>query len=145
MPIDHKEYKRVVIDTNIYISGLNFAGKPGEVLELFITEKIEVCVSQFILSELEHILRTRFKWDISQINRALNLIRAKAIEVNPSIKLTVVKEKDSDNRILECAVEGEVDYIISGDKRHILPLKEYKGIKILSPDEFLRLWGTNQL
>jgi len=51
----------------------------------------------------------------------------------------VIREKDDDNRILECALEGKAEYIISGDKRHLLPLGEYEGIRILSPDEFLRL------
>ena len=51
----------------------------------------------------------------------------------------MIREKDDDNRILECALEGKAEYIISGDKRHLLPLGEYEGIRILSPDEFLRL------
>ena len=69
-------------------------------------------------------------------------IESKAIKVQPKRRLSVIKEKDADNRILECAVEGKTDYIISGDKRHILPLREYSGIGILSPDAFLRLWGS---
>jgi putative PIN family toxin of toxin-antitoxin system len=49
-----------VIDTNVFVSGLNFAGKPGEILELFIKGDIEVFISPFILSEIERILRERF-------------------------------------------------------------------------------------
>ena len=133
---------RVVIDTNVFVSGLNFAGKPGEVLDLFIEEEMNVLVSPFILSELESILRKKFGWTDEQVAGVLNLIEAKAIEVQPGHRLSVIKEKDDDNRILECAIEGEAGYIISGDKRHILPLKEYSGIKILSPNEFLRFWGS---
>jgi putative PIN family toxin of toxin-antitoxin system len=129
-----------VIDTNVYISGLNFAGKPGKVLELFVSGKIEVCISDFILSELEKVLVKRFEWDNERILKALNLIKSKAIEVKPEFRLSVIKEKDTDNRILECAIEGKVRYIISGDKHHILKLKEYEGIKILAPDEFLILY-----
>ena len=133
---------RVVIDTNVFISGLNFGGKPGEVLDLLIKEEMEVLVSPFILSELGSILREKFGWADEQVTRVLSLIEAKAIEVQPEQRISVIKEKDADNRILECAVAGEADYIISGDKRHILPLKEYSGIRILSPDAFLRGWGT---
>ena len=138
MPAESRKL-RVVIDTNVFISGLNFAGKPGEVLNLLIKEEVDVLVSPFILSELVSILRKKFGWEDKQVARVLNLIKAKAIEVQPEHRLSAIKDKDADNRILECAVEGEADYIISGDKRHILPLKEYSGIQILSPDEFLKL------
>lgn len=133
---------RVVMDTNVFISGLNFGGKPGEVLNLLIKEEMEVFVSPFILSELGSIIREKFGWADEQVTRVLSLIEAKAIEVQPKQRLSVIKEKDTDNRILECAVAGEADYIISGDKRHILPLKEYSGIRVLSPDAFLRIWGS---
>ncbi|MBN2015906.1 putative toxin-antitoxin system toxin component, PIN family [Candidatus Dojkabacteria bacterium] len=136
---------RVVIDTNVFISGLNFAGKPGKVLDLFIKDELEVLVSPFILSELERILRNKFEWKDERVIRVLNLITAKSIEVRPRNSLSVIKGKDADNRILECAVEGKADYIISGDRRHILPLKEYSGIEILSPDDFLRLRGSELL
>jgi predicted nucleic acid-binding protein len=59
--------------------------------------------------------------------------------VIPKQTLKVIKERDSDNRILECTVEGKAQYIVSGDEHHLLPLREFEGIKILSPAEFLRL------
>jgi predicted nucleic acid-binding protein len=59
--------------------------------------------------------------------------------VHPKNKVSVIKEKDDDNRILECAIEGRVQYLISGDRKHLFPLKEYQKIKILSPGEFLKL------
>lgn len=130
---------RVVIDTNVFVSGLNFAGKPGEVLELFIRGDIEVIISPFILSEIERILRERFYWIEGNIDRVLNRIKRQTILVHPKLNVTVIKQKDDDNRILECAIEGRVQYLISGDRRHLLPLKEYQGIKILSPAEFLKL------
>ena len=144
MPAGSEKVK-VVVDTNVFISGLNFAGKPGEILELLIRDEIEVYISPFILSELESILRGRFEWADEQVNRVLDMIKAKAIEVKPDLRLSVIKEKDADNKILECAIEGKVDYIISGDKRHILPLREYEGIRILSPDGFLRLWEEHSV
>ena len=128
-----------MIDTNVFISELNFAGVPSEVLELFINDEIEVCISSFILRELERILREKFEWEEERIERSLNRIKEKAIQVQPKTKISVIKQKDDDNRILECGIEGKVQYIISGDKRHLLPLKEYKGIKIVSPAQFLRI------
>jgi putative PIN family toxin of toxin-antitoxin system len=138
MPIESKR-PRVVIDTNVFVSGLNFAGKPGEILELFIKGEIEVFISPFILSEIEKILRERFEWGEGSINRVLNRIKRQAIQIHPKIKVNVIKQKDNDNRVLECAIEGSVQYLISGDRKHLLPLKEYQRIKILSPTEFLKL------
>lgn len=137
IPTENKEPK-VVIDTNVFISGLNFTGKPSEILKLFWKGEIRVFISPFILKEAEKILREKFEWSEGQVLRILNRIKAKAIEVRPKIKVSVIKEKDDDNRILECAVEGKAQYLISGDERHLLPLKEYQGIRILSPSEFLK-------
>jgi len=137
MPTESKEPK-VVIDTNVFISGLNFTGKPSEVLELFWKGEIKVYISPFILKEIEKILREKFGWSEGQIQRILNRIKVKSIEVHPKAKVSIIKGKDDDNRILECAAEGKVQYLISGDKRHLLPLKEYQGIKILPASEFLK-------
>ena len=139
MSIGNKPEKpSVVIDTNIFISGLNFKGKPREILDLMRREIIEVFISPFIFEEIDRVLEEDFGWEKEQIEKTLKMIRDKTIEVQPKIKVLIIKEKESDNRIIECAVEGKAQYIISGDKRHLLSLKEYKGIKILSPSEFLR-------
>ena len=138
MPIVNEKL-RVVIDTNVFISGFNYPGKPSEVLELFMRGEIEVYISPFILQELKRILRERFDWSEGRIEVALTLIREQAIEVNPQRKISVIREKDDDNRILECGFEAQAHYIISGDKRHLLSLKEYQGIKIVSPADFLRI------
>ncbi len=87
--------------------------------------------------------RKKFKWDKEQVERVLNRIKGKALQVKPKAKISVIKGKEDDNRILECAVEAGAQYIISGDKRHLLPLKEYQGIKILSPSDFLGVMPFN--
>ena len=138
MLIENKKPK-VVIDTNVFISGLIFTGKPSEVLELFIKGEIEVYISPFILKELERILRKKFEWNEKQLQKILDKIKKKAVIVQAETKISIIKAKEDDNRILECGVDGKVQYIISGDKRHILPLKNFRGIKILSPSEFLGL------
>lgn len=58
--------------------------------------------------------------------------------VNPCVKVNIIKEDADDNKIIECALEGKADYIISYDK-HLLNLKEYKKIKIISPEEAMDL------
>jgi putative PIN family toxin of toxin-antitoxin system len=139
MPTENRK-PRAVIDTNVYVSALNFTGRPGEVLDLLMKGEVEVSISPFILAELEKILRERFEWKTEQIRRALIRIKGKTILVHPKVKVSAVTQKDDDNRILECAVEAEVEYLISGDKKHLLPLQQYQRIKILSPAEFLRIF-----
>ncbi len=139
MPAGSKSKLKVVIDTNVFVSGLTFKGKPREVLDLVWRGDIEACISSFILKELEETLRKDFGWDRDQIRHTIEKIKAKTILIQPKSRIGVIKQKDDDNRVLECAIEGKVQYLISGDRKHLLPLKEYQGTKILSPAEFLRL------
>ena len=140
MPDESKTRPRVVIDTNVFVSGLTFKGQPREVLDLAWKGEIDVTISPFILKELMGTLKKDFGWSNEQIKNTIQRIKAKTISIRPKIKVSVVKEKDDDNRILECAIEGNVQYLISGDKKHLLPLKEYQGIKILSPAQFTMLF-----
>jgi putative PIN family toxin of toxin-antitoxin system len=139
MPAGSKSKLKLVIDTNVFVPGLTFKGKPREVLDFVWSEDIEACISSFILKELEETLKKDFSWDRDQVKHTIEKIKAKTILIQPKNKVSVIKGKDDDNRILECAIEGKVQYLISGDKKHLLPLKEYQGIKILSPAAFLKI------
>jgi putative PIN family toxin of toxin-antitoxin system len=130
---------KVVLDTNVIVSALLFGGNPDKILNLANERVIRLIISPFILDETANVLNHRFNWSEEKIHEVLSSIQEIAAVVQPTIKLSIIKEKDSDNRILECAVSGKADFIISGDNKHILPLKEYQGIKILSPAEFLAL------
>lgn len=68
-----------------------------------------------------------------------NLIRV-AILIHLKQRINIIKADSSDNRFLECAVEAKANYLISGDNKHLLPLKNFRGIKITSPGEFLELY-----
>ncbi len=140
MPAGSESKPKVVIDTNVIVSGLTFKGKPREILDLVWRGDIEACISPFILKELEETLKKDFDWDRDQIRHTIEKIKAKTILIHPKNKVSVIKEKDDDNRILECAIEGRVHYLISGDRKHLLPLKEYQKTKILSPSEFLKMF-----
>jgi predicted nucleic acid-binding protein len=69
--------------------------------------------------------------DAEQEMRALSQL------VLPRVRLAVVTAKESDNRVLECAVEGQADVIVTGDRKHLLPLGSYAGIPIITPRDFL--------
>lgn len=133
------ERPRVVIDTNVYISGVTYPGRSREVLELMVKDKIKVYISSFIIQEIQKVLKEKFGWNVKAIDRFVTFLKKKTILINPKITLSVIAEKDDDNRILECAVDGKAQYLITGDKKHLLSLKSYKGVKIASPGEFLHL------
>ncbi len=129
---------KVVLDTNVYISAILFGRKPEEIRKLSQEGKIELLVSEAIIAEVAEVLRRKFDWESWQISQIINEIRETTTLVIPNQTLSVIKKDEGDNRVLECVVEGKAQYIISGDKSHLLPLKEYQGIKVLSPDQFLR-------
>ena len=137
--IGNNAVSKVVIDTNVIVSGLNFRGKPREILDLLRAGGVQLCISPFILEEVRVVLWEDFGWSAERIGEVVEKLKDRAILVEPQIRVSVIKGKDDDNRILECAVAADAQFIISGDKRHLLPLKQYQGIRIVSPDEFLRL------
>lgn len=130
---------RVVADTNVYISAVLFGGKAEEIIKLARECKIELLISETILAEIAGVLKRKFDWFDWQISELIKDIRAITTLVTPILTLSVIKEDEPDNRVLECAIEGKVQYIISGDEHHLQPLKQYQGIEILSPAKFLEL------
>lgn len=133
---------RVVLDANVLISALiSSRGAPARVLELWEHDRFNLVVSPPILEELERVIhypriRQRYNMPDADITQYLQLIRSGAIVVQPSVEITVIDRDPSDNRYLECAVEGSASYVVSDD-RHLLDLEEFDGIVILAPAAFV--------
>lgn len=127
---------RIVADTNIYISALNFGGTADRVLALGRRQAIRIFISPPILEEIEGVLTHKFKWSQKTAQRATTSIQEFTKLVHPKEKITIVKEDEPDNRILECAWESKAHFIITGD-RHLQRLREFSGAIILTPREFL--------
>lgn len=130
---------RVILDTNVYISAILFGGECEEILKIARQGLFNIVVSKNILDEIKSVLKGKFHWMDKQIIEVIKYIKEIALIVNPEISLSVVKEDPSDNKIIECAVASKATYFVTGDKHHLLPIREYAGIKIISPIEFLRL------
>ena len=131
---------KAVFDTNVYISALGFGGIPEQLLELATGpgRQFQLYTSHDILKEIMKVLGSdKFKFTKEEIADAISVIDDAADVVSPGIRLNIIKHK-TDNRILECAVKARVDYIVSGD-RHLLGLKEYKGIRSITPAQFLKI------
>lgn len=133
-----KNRPKIVLDTNVYVSALLFSGIPEEIIDLVRDSRLELLVSPSILLELGRILREKFDFPRKEIIYALQEIRRIAVVVAPKNRINLIKNDDADNRILECAVEGRADYIVTGDKKHLRSIHHYRGIKILLPSEFIK-------
>ena len=129
---------RVAADTNILISALLFGGTSEQVFLAGLRGEFQLLSSLSLLKEFEKVLKEKFKLNIHLVREIIEEVMdvAEIVEVSSHIK--AISYPDEDNRVLECAIDGKADFIVTGDTRHILPLKEYGGIKILSPSEFLK-------
>lgn len=130
---------KVVLDTNVIVSAIVFGGKPKLILNLIEAEKIDGYISRFIITETCGILRQKFNLTEAEIESAEEIIKKSFSLVEPAFSINIVKNYSPDNKILACAMAAKADYLISGDKKHILLLKKIKNIPILSPEQFLKL------
>lgn len=135
---------KVVLDTNIFISAILFKGEPGKIIDLAITETIEVYISDSILKEIEQVLIKKFNLSPLIVRTIIDEIKDYAVVVRPKIKLNIIKADPPDNRVLECALEAKADFIVSGDKKHLLSLKKFKKIPLLSATQFLKNYYQKQ-
>jgi len=134
---------RVVFDTNVYISATIFPGGiPEELLKLAFAGDILLGVSKEILEELSKVYLRKFHLNSRAVDDQIKRILNNSELVEPSEKLSIIKSDKSDNIVLECAVAFKADIIVSGDS-HLLEVKKYKGIEILKPAEFLRMYGAD--
>jgi len=127
---------RVVIDTNVVISGIFWEGNPNKILSAWFKDKFVALISPGILEEYEKVIK-RMESGLTpeEIQRWIEIIISHSTTIEAPLMLKVVDANPDDNKFIECAVFGNADYIISGDK-HLLDLKEYEKIKILSPSQF---------
>jgi putative PIN family toxin of toxin-antitoxin system len=129
--------KRVVADTNILVSALQFGGKPKQLLDLAIDGQVDLAVSEAIISETLRVLEDKFnrtsEW-LSETDRQLRVI-ARVVAATESI--SAIEEDPTDDRILECAVAAKAEVIVSGDT-HLLGLKSFRGIAVQRVADFLR-------
>ena len=128
---------RVVLDTNVYISGIFFSGAPYEILEAWRDGRIQIVVSPDILEEYQRVGETlASQFPHIDLQRLFELLTVNA-EVVPSENLAepVCIDPD-DDKFLACALTSGAEYIISGDK-HLLRASGYKGLKVLSPRRFV--------
>jgi putative PIN family toxin of toxin-antitoxin system len=127
---------RIVLDTNVFISGIFFTGPPYQILKAWRDGRVQLLVSPSILDEYQRIgaeLALQFR-DVD-LKAFLDLLTVQAEIVLAPTLPPVIQDDPSDDKFLEAAVAGNASYIISGDK-HLLTLSEFQGIQILKPRDF---------
>jgi putative PIN family toxin of toxin-antitoxin system len=132
---------RVVLDTNVYFSAFTHPhGPPFRIWQEAVNRSFVLLASPAILREIAGVLREDLQWQETDIVAHLKLVARIAEIVNPKIGLQVISEDPTDDRILECAVAGRADLIVSGD-RHLRRLKSFRNIGIVQPSDLLRTLG----
>jgi len=127
----------VVLDTNVLVSSALSDGKPFDILRLAEQGEIISVTSPAIIAELRDVLtRDRLPFSEDQVDELVTKVLSISRVIEPEVNLEVVEDDPDDDKILECAVAGDVDYLVSGDS-HLLDLENHRGIPIYSPDEFL--------
>lgn len=132
---------KVVCDTNVLVSGILFPGNPRAVLQLVSKGQIAGSISLPILSELEGVLlRPKFGLSLQQVSAILELVQQTFHLVSPVKQVEAVSADPDDNAIIEAALGAQASVIISGDG-HLLSLGVYRGVRIVSPADFLAEWS----
>lgn len=127
---------RVVLDTNVFISGIFWEGNfCSQIIDKWRKGECQLVSSPKLVEELVETLRSfKISMDEGLIEEWKNLIIENSIMVDPVTAIEAVKDDPEDNKFIEAAVYGEADIIVSQDK-HLLKLNEYQKIKTLRPED----------
>jgi putative PIN family toxin of toxin-antitoxin system len=137
---------RVVVDTNVIISGLrNPVTAPYQVMKRWRQAEIELLSSEATRQELERVLnypkvRNLIRLSDEEVQQFLSLYRERTSHIEVVVAVDEVATDPTDTIFLSLAAAGSARYIVTGDTKHLLPLKSYRGIEIVSPTTFLALY-----
>jgi len=133
---------KAVLDTNVYFSAFSSTrGVPFELWRRAVRHEYVLLISPPMIRELADVLRTDLKWQERDIVAQLKLVVRTARIIEPKIAVSTVADDPDDDRILECAIAGNADLVVTYD-RHLTKLKEFQGVGIVRPVDFLRTLGV---
>ncbi|HEX3520458.1 MAG TPA: putative toxin-antitoxin system toxin component, PIN family [Solirubrobacteraceae bacterium] len=130
---------RVLCDTNVLISAFIAGGPPSRVIEAAIDGRLELVVADPVLDELVRVLTLKFGFEPERVReiRTLLIDLAGTPAATPANAPEEITGDPDDDVILACAAEAQAQIIVSGDRRHLLPVGEYRGIRIIAPQALL--------
>ena len=133
---------RVVFDTNVVVSALGFGGRPLEALLRAFDKDVQLIASDETLRELERVLKyDHLPFTEAEQARYTHILRLEAEIVVPKHPVEIVRDSD-DDKFLECALDGDAEYVVSGDD-DLLDLHSYKEIRIITPAELLDILSSD--
>ncbi len=136
---------KIVVDANLFASALiKPDSNPGNILELIKQNEVELVISPSVIKEIKRILlypkiQKYHQKTAQQLDTFFDDLLIFAWVVEGQAEIDVIQTDPTDNKYLACALEGEADYIVSGD-RHLLDLGLYQGSKIIKAKAFLKIW-----
>lgn len=141
--------RRVVIDTNVIVSSVlaPTRGHPASIVNAWRGGHFSLVISEEIIEEIKEVLnrffsmpelRERYRLTRSSIGRLINLFHELGIIVPGTLGLAVIERDPKEDKFIIAAIEGQAEYIVTGDD-DLLSLKTYRGIKIISPAEFVKI------
>jgi len=128
----------IVLDTNIFISGIFWKGDPYKILLLWKDCKVQLISSIEIITEISRTL-SDFKIHLPEELQKewIHTITINSTIVEPKEKFTIIQDDPTDNKFIEAAIAGKAEYIITRDK-HLLKIQQFRNVKIITPTEFLK-------
>lgn len=135
---------KAVLDANLFVSAaIASQGKPAQVLDAWRANRFGLVIREDILEEVREVLcrphiRKRHQWTQEEIDSFLAGLGELATITPGELEVNAVTDDPDDNMYLACALEGEADYIVSGDQ-HVLKLGAFEGVKIVTPAQFLEI------
>lgn len=131
---------RVVLDTNVFVSAFLLPGRLNRVVDLVLKKAFVWLISRDILEEYAAVAsRPLYRLTEEELEALLYQVKERAEWVVVRSKVSVIKQDPADDKFLACAIDGRADRIVTGD-RHLLRVKEFRGIRIILPAEFLTLF-----
>jgi len=128
---------KIILDTNVIVSGIFFSGPPYEILKAWRNGKFKIVVSQEILLEYQRIAeKLNQKFPMINIQPIIDLLIVKAdLVIGPELPIQISKDP-GDDKFISCALASNSKIIITGDK-HLLNVNGYEGLEIIRPREFV--------
>jgi uncharacterized protein len=135
---------KAVLDTNVVVSAhLTADGPASLIFRLALSRYFQCFFSEELVEEFsEVLLRKKFKLDAKEVAQSLRSFRASGVLVTPRNRITVARDSD-DDKVLECAVEAQADYIVTGNIRDFP--KQYRGVAVVLPRVFLNVLASRAL
>ena len=129
---------RAVLDTNVLISSVISTGVPHDIVVAGFNSEYQIIVSVPTLQEFRDTLLKypeRFHLDQDEVQQEVETVRYFAEFVDPDVDISAVEADPDDDKFLEAAVAGDVEYLVSGDQ-HLLDLDSFRGVDIVEPRTF---------